>query len=1763
MMKRLLLLVSIFMLSLFGILNAQTINPGYIDGHLYFKFNDDYDFRIKVNENTSIDFDQMPAEFTEMFERYGVTLITRPLYAFNDPKLERILRLEFTDAQNIRLFIKELEMLEDVEYAEMVPYCTRKVTYNDPYYTSRTVGGIQYNFKWHLEMIKAPQAWGIQQGSSNIKVAIVDNAVWGNHPDLQIASSNQCSVANGTASVGNSAPPSSVSQSTTCSEDDLYTNDNCPAYDWSHGTHCAGLVGAINNNGVGISSIGGGVTLMGVRAANNQDQMYYCMNGVTWAVQQGAKVVSMSYGSTQQSTSERTAFQTYYNNGVILVAAAGNEGDSDNSINYPGGYSTVISVASVNNNGKLSSFSQHGTGRADVAAPGGFVMYQNQEYMPNILSTTYCTSQMLRLFGLSLVNGEYYDGMQGTSMATPITAGLCGLLASAYPDITPAQAKQCLISTGTALASGSNTIDNNVYINAYAAVQCAQSYAGSNTLSVSPASLNYAVAGGSQTVTVTSNTSWTVTSSASWLTISPASGSNNGTITAVAAENTATSQRTATITVSGTDAPTQTISVTQAGTSGGGETGDCVVLHEDRFTSNPSIYTVEDGGYVFGSNSYGDQAKAELFELSGNYNLTSIDYLYAIDGSSGSVTFKVWANSNGTPGSELATKTVTMSELYNAGTSTGSGTTKQGLYTWTLTSPVAVSSNFFAGIDVSSATSYIGLASTAQGSGYSNSNYELYNGSWGAITTSWQGLDASMYVLPTVCPTSTPSYNLTVNPSSLSYTAAGESKTVTVTSNTSWTATSSASWLTISPASGSNNGTITAVAAANTSTSQRTATITVSGTGVSAQTISVTQAGDNGGETGDCVVLHEDRFTSNPSIYTVEDGGYVFGSNSYGDQAKAELFELSGNYNLTSIDYLYAIDGSSGSVTFKVWANSNGTPGSELATKTVTMSELYNAGTSTGSGTTKQGLYTWTLTSPVAVSSNFFAGIDVSSATSYIGLASTAQGSGYSNSNYELYNGSWGAMTTSWQGLDASMYVLPTVCPTSTPSYNLTVNPSSLSYTAAGESKTVTVTSNTSWTVTSSASWLTVSPASGSNSGTITAVAAANTSSSQRTATITVSGTGVSSQTISVTQAGVSYNLTVSPSSLSYAAAGESKTVTVTSNTSWTATSSASWLTVSPASGSNNGTITAVAAANTSTSQRTATITVSGSGITRTVSVTQDGATSYTLTVSPSSLSYVAAGESKTVTVTSNTSWTATSSANWLTVSPASGSNNGTITAVAAANTSSSQRSATITVSGSGVTRTVSVTQDGATSVPTYTITAIANNNAYGTVSGGGTYQEGETVTLTATANNGYVFTSWNNGSTANPLIFTATGNATYIATFENENNVTMYTITVESSNNQMGTVTGGGRFAAGTTITIEALPNEHFRFVHWQDGNTDNPREITVNSSATYTASFEAIPQYTITATAGLGGTINPNGTVTVYEGDDKDFIITADEGYRITSVTVDGNESLGQLVNNVYSYNINLTEATYTFTNITNNHTISARFEAIPQYTITVLANPTDAGIVSGGGTYYEGTVVTVEAAPYQGYVFNGWDDNNMQIRRTITVTGNATYTANFVDASSVTLYTITVTSENNLFGTTTGSGTYAEGTEVTIEAIPNSGYRFSSWNNGQITDNPYTIIVTRDENFVAYFTENTGIEEELVSMISVFPNPTSGMFTVELSSIEGNVTCQIVNSRGSVVETREIEAMGDSEYVFDLNIASGVYFVRIISGYRVWTERIVIEK
>ncbi|HHU46409.1 MAG TPA: S8 family serine peptidase [Bacteroidales bacterium] len=467
-MKKIQLLFIALVLTIFN-LQAQTVETNFVDGVIYLKFVDEFPLDFQVNEDRSVDLDQFPF-LQKVFEKYEVYGAAQTLYLFDDPKLLRTLSVGFSAITQVNEFIKELSAIPEIEYAEKISIKRPLYTPNDPYYG--TVGGA--NLKWHLDKINASTAWDLQQGTANIKVAIVDNAVWGAHPDLQISSSNLCKIGgsyNPTPTVGSASPPSSVNQNMTCSQSTFYTS--CAAYDWSHGTHCAGLAGAMNNNSVGVASIGGGVTLMGVRIADDNGDMYYGNYGVQWAAQNGAKVISMSYGSFQEDATERNLMQACYNAGIILVAAAGNEGDQGNYINYPAGYSTVISVASIDQNGKLSDFSQYGAGRANIAAPGG---YSSQNL--NIVSTTFCTSQYLRLAGYSSLNGQYYDGMQGTSMACPIVAGLCGLLASAYPNITPAQALSCLQSTASPLASGSNQIDGNGYVNARAAVQCALDLAG-------------------------------------------------------------------------------------------------------------------------------------------------------------------------------------------------------------------------------------------------------------------------------------------------------------------------------------------------------------------------------------------------------------------------------------------------------------------------------------------------------------------------------------------------------------------------------------------------------------------------------------------------------------------------------------------------------------------------------------------------------------------------------------------------------------------------------------------------------------------------------------------------------------------------------------------------------------------------------------------------------------------------------------------------------------------------------------------------------------------------------------------------------------------------------------------------------------------------------------------------------------------------------------------------------------------------------------
>ncbi|MBQ7490251.1 MAG: S8 family serine peptidase [Bacteroidales bacterium] len=734
---------------------AQKVDPRYIDGIIYMKLVDDYplNFRVDIDHGREVSPNAFPF-LKPVFEKYGVKFIAQTLYLFDDPKLLHTLAINFDDIYRVDEFIAELEKFAQVEYAEK-PTLKHLCDYtpNDPLYTQSYYG---YNFNWYLNKIFASAAWELQLGDPSVKVAVVDNAIYGNHEDLGIASSNLCTVTTGNDgftinyNTGSADPPTSVS--TSCSGYNYY---NCPGYDWSHGTHCAGLVGAKTNNGVGIASIGGGVTLMGVRVTNSGGEIVYDMNGVQWAANNGANVISMSYGAAQSYQTEQQLMQTCYNNGIILVAAAGNEGDQTNHISYPGGYSTVISVASVSGNGKLSYFSQYGSGRADIAAPGGFSGGEGSYSNPqpsglNILSTTYNQCAMWTdSYGINTMSGKRYDGMQGTSMATPIVAGLCGLLKSACPNLTPAQAKTALQSTAQALASDSHTIDGNGYINAYSAVLYVQnlsSCGGGGSSCGTPTGLS--ANAGTSSITL----SWSAVSGATSYKIFR-NGTQIGTSTTTSyTDNTAAAGTTYSYTVkavcsSGESSSSSSVSATISG--GGGGSTSCKYMNYP-LSGTATYYGCEDGGYACGSNAYGDAAKANFISYSGSGTVSKMKLQFAAfdEGVSGSLIFKIWASNNGTPGNALGSKTVTFTEIAN------SINTQTGEYEVTFSPAISVSGNFFAGIDMTQSSGYFSLVSNTNGETNPGIAWELYNGSWSAMSGqgSW-GLNIALAIFPYVCGT--------------------------------------------------------------------------------------------------------------------------------------------------------------------------------------------------------------------------------------------------------------------------------------------------------------------------------------------------------------------------------------------------------------------------------------------------------------------------------------------------------------------------------------------------------------------------------------------------------------------------------------------------------------------------------------------------------------------------------------------------------------------------------------------------------------------------------------------------------------------------------------------------------------------------------------------------------------------------------------------------------------------------------------------------
>ena len=315
------------------------------------------------------------------------------------------------------------------------------------------------------------------------------------------------------------------------------------------------------------------------------------------------------------------------------------------------------------------------------------------------------------------------------------------------------------------------------------------------------------------------------------------------------------------------------------------------------------------------------------------------------------------------------------------------------------------------------------------------------------------------------------------------------------------------------------------------------------------------------------------------------------------------------------------------------------------------------------------------------------------------------------------------------------------------------------------------------------------------------------------------------------------------------------------------------------------------------------------------------------------------------------------------------------------------------------------------------------------------------------------------NGTTAKPAILGAdtlyakNGKASKAVPVRVTNStVTSYTLTVTAGNG--GSVNDvNGKYAEGTEVEITATPDNKYHFLKWSDGNTDNPRTVTMSKDMTLEAQFEkdAVPTYTLSVTAGNGGTVDKQGG-TFEEGTEVIVTATPNTGYRFTQWS-DG-----------------YTQNPRTFI-LTENISITAQFEEIPpqQYTLTVTAG--EGGTVNtAGGVYNEGTSVSLTATPSnEDYVFVKWSDGNTENPRTIIISGDTALKAEF---AKVAYWQLTLSAGEGGTVSTDKEGSYRTGSQVTITATPsNEDYVFVKWSDGN-TENPRTITMTADTTLKAEF-------------------------------------------------------------------------------------------
>ena len=426
-----------------------------------------------------------------------------------------------------------------------------------------------------------------------------------------------------------------------------------------------------------------------------------------------------------------------------------------------------------------------------------------------------------------------------------------------------------------------------------------------------------------------------------------------------------------------------------------------------------------------------------------------------------------------------------------------------------------------------------------------------------------------------------------------------------------------------------------------------------------------------------------------------------------------------------------------------------------------------------------------------------------------------------------------------------------------------------------------------------------------------------------------------------------------------------------------------------------------------------------------------------------------------------------------------------------------------------------------------YTVAVSSNPTIGGITSGGGTFNSGATVAVTAVPNGGYTFTNWTEAgtvvSTTAAYTFILIGNRTLVANYT----AIPYTVAVSSNPIAGGITSGGGTFNSGATVALTAVANSGYTFTNWTENGT------IVSTTAAYTfiiignrtlvANYTSI-QYTVAVSSNpvIGGITSGGGSFN--SGATVSLTAVANSGYTFTNWTENGT--------------IVSTTAAYTFI-IIGNRTLVANYTAI-QFTVAVSSSPVIGGITSGGGTFNSGATVALTAVANSGYTFTNWTEGGTIVSTnaayTFIIIGNRTLVANYT-LIPATQFTVSLSSNPSIGGTTTGAGSFNAGTSVAVTSLANSGYTFTNWTEG-------LVVVSSSANYIFTISGN----RTLVANFAVVP---PSQFAVNLLSnpVLGGTTSGAgsFNSGASVT----VNAIVNSGYTFT-NWTEGGTVVSSSAGY-----------